>query len=184
MIKVFNFLRARARKFLNEETWMEDYIKAGLTVGENCEFNAPVTFDISHCWMIEIGNNVTVAPGAYFLAHDASTFRTLGYTRTGKVKVCDNVFIGARAIVMPGVTIGENAIVAAGSVVTRSVAANTIVGGNPAKEIGKTDQYMARHAEQMKVSKVYDESFRIGAITPEKKRLMASELEFENGYVR
>ena len=51
------------------------------------------------------------------------------------VVLCDNVFIGAHSIILKGVTIGENSIVAAGSVVTKSIPANPIWGGNPAKKI-------------------------------------------------
>ena len=49
------------------------------------------------------------------------------------IRVCENAWIGACAIVLPGVTIGKNSIVAAGSVVTKDVPADTVVGGNPAK---------------------------------------------------
>ncbi|MBQ9466668.1 MAG: acyltransferase [Muribaculaceae bacterium] len=51
------------------------------------------------------------------------------------VRVCRNAWIGAGATILPGVTVGENAVVAAGAVVTKDVAPNTIVGGNPAKFI-------------------------------------------------
>ena len=51
------------------------------------------------------------------------------------VHICRNAWIGAGATILPGVTVGENAVVAAGAVVTKDVAPNTIVGGNPAKFI-------------------------------------------------
>ncbi len=51
------------------------------------------------------------------------------------VRICRNAWIGAGATILPGVTVGENAIVAAGAIVTKDVAPNTIVGGNPAKFI-------------------------------------------------
>ncbi len=53
--------------------------------------------------------------------------------------ICRNAWIGARTTILPGVTVGENAVVAAGAVVTKDVEANTIVGGNPAKFIKKID---------------------------------------------
>jgi maltose O-acetyltransferase len=184
MKKIFNFLRARTRKFLNEEIWMEDYIKAGLKIGKNCDINPGVVFDISHCWLIEIGDNVTIAPEAYLLAHDASTFRALDYTKIGKVRIEDNAFIGARALIMPGVTVGEHAIVAAGSVVTKSVEKNTVVGGNPAKFLMYANELMDKHVELMKSSKLYDEGWRASAITADKKNLMSDDLDTRNGYVR
>ncbi len=51
------------------------------------------------------------------------------------VRICKNAWIGAGATILPGVTVGENAVVAAAAVVTKDVPANAIVGGNPAKLI-------------------------------------------------
>src|SRR6476620_10212698 len=55
--------------------------------------------------------------------------------KTALVKICDNVWIGMNAVILKGVTIGENSVVAAGSVVTKSVEPNTIVAGNPAQVV-------------------------------------------------
>jgi|SRR5690606_17235197 len=180
----FNFLRARFRKFINEEVWVEDLIKAGMKVGKGCDLNPHITFDIPHCFLIEIGNNVTIAPEAYLLAHDASTFRTLGYTKIGRVIICDGVFIGARAVIMPGVTVGENAVVAAGSVVTKSVEAGMVVGGNPAKPIMTVSELMDKHRESMQTASIYDESWRIESITPAMKRKMVDDLSHGPAYIR
>ena len=54
---------------------------------------------------------------------------------TAPITICDGVWIGARAIILPGVTIGEGSVVAAGAVVTKNVDPFTVVGGNPAKFI-------------------------------------------------
>jgi acetyltransferase-like isoleucine patch superfamily enzyme len=54
---------------------------------------------------------------------------------TAPVKICDNVWIGMNAVILKGVTIGENSVVAAGAVVTKSVAPNTVVAGNPAVQV-------------------------------------------------
>ena len=62
----------------------------------------------------------------------------------GKVVIEDRAYIGAFSQIMPGVTIGEGALVAAGSVVTKSVAPHTVVAGNPAKYICTTEEYYER----------------------------------------
>ncbi|HFI0234335.1 TPA: DapH/DapD/GlmU-related protein [Streptococcus suis] len=70
-------------------------------------------------------------------------YGTFSYAKR-KIEIYDNVFLGAHSIIMGGITIGPNAIVAAGSVVTKDVPEGTIVGGNPAKVIGKFDEYMKK----------------------------------------
>lgn len=84
---------------------------------------------------ITIGTKVAISREAFICtaSHDSSqAWRPLV---TKPITICDGVWIGARAIVLPGVTIGEGAIVAAGAVVTKDVEPFTIVGGNPAKVI-------------------------------------------------
>jgi acetyltransferase-like isoleucine patch superfamily enzyme len=78
---------------------------------------------------ISIGDGSFIAYDAMILSHDFS--RSL-YRKTSIGKDC---FIGARAIILPGVTIGDHVIVGAGSVVTKDIKSNCIVAGNPAKII-------------------------------------------------
>lgn len=184
MRKVVNFLRARFRKWLNEEYWLQDYISMGMKIGKNCDINPGLMVDYSHCWLIELEDNVTLAPQVYLLAHDASIKRTLNYTRLGRVCIKRGAFIGARAIIMPGVIVGENAIVAAGSVVTKSVAANTVVGGNPATFIMNAEELIDKNKRKMMDSPVYDYTYTInGGITALMKNQMSKELEQTQGYV-
>ncbi len=66
----------------------------------------------------------------------------------GKIDIRDNVFIGIGAIILPGVTIGPNAIVGAGAVVTRDVPPGSIAGGTPARVIGKVEDYVKKLQER------------------------------------
>ncbi len=89
---------------------------------------------------IVTGSDVSIGPEASILTlgHDA---QSTGFElRGGPVTIGDRAWIGYRALVLPGVTIGEGAVVAAGSVVTRDVAPYAIVAGNPAREIGQRTQ--------------------------------------------
>ena len=71
--------------------------KRGLRIGTGVSIQPGVVIDPSHCWLITIGNNVTLAPQVYILAHDASTKRTLGYTKIGRVDIGDETFLGVSA---------------------------------------------------------------------------------------
>lgn len=183
--KVFSFIRARLRKVILEEIWLKDYISMGMKIGKNCSIQPRCIFDYSHCNLITIGNNVIIAPEAYLLAHDASTKSDLGYTKIGRIDIEDNVFIGARALIMPGVTVGENSIVAAGSVVTKNVRPNTVVAGNPAKEITSREEYINKNRELLesypKFS--YDYSNTSDKLTEEMKIEMRELLKSTKGYM-
>jgi len=100
------------------------------SIGEGCVFDGRIH-------EIQTGNDVSIGPEATILtlSHDPQSpdFADKG----GRVKIGDRAWIAYRAIILPGVTIGEGAVVAAGAVVTKDVEPHTIVGGVPAKEIGK-----------------------------------------------
>lgn len=168
-----------------EELTLEACKEKGMKVGKNCHGLAASTIDYAHCWLIEIGDHVTFAPQVYLLAHDASTKRDLDYTKIAKIIIEDKAFIGARALIMPGVTIGKNSIVAAGSVVTKSVPEGFVVAGNPAKVISKTEDYIKKHRLKMQQAHVYDQSWTIGGgITPDMRRQMSDQLHAATGYVK
>ena len=84
---------------------------------------------------ITLGNGVAIADGVLIRDCDDHDILYEGYQKTAPVVIGNHVWIGQRATILKGVTIGDNAIVAAGAVVTKDVPANTIVGGVPAKVI-------------------------------------------------
>ena len=158
-------------------------VKKGLKVGKNFNRMADVIIDDSHCFLIEIGNNVTLAPRVHILAHDASTKLYLGYTKIGKVKICDNVFIGANSIILPGVEISSNVIVGCGSVVTKSLDGNFVYAGNPCKKIDTLENYLNKHRDKMKKSAVFNDDYLIANLNDEKIIEMNKKIGKGGGYI-
>lgn len=176
------------RKFWNKLNLKEDInqlVKDGLTVGKNFNIQKACILDNSHCWLIEIGDNVTLAPRVHILAHDASTKRELGYTKIGKVKIGNNVFIGANTTILPNVKIGDNVVIGANSLVCKNILSNTVVAGNPIRVIDTYDNYMKKNREYMKERPVYSDEYtlRNKNITKEMKDKMKKDLEDGIGYV-
>ncbi len=98
---------------------------------------------ILDCNEVHIGDHVMIGPHVqiYTPAHDLrAQARIQGWEVARPVVIEDNVWIGGGAILLPGVTIGRNAVVGAGSVVSRSVTANTVVAGNPARVLREIEQ--------------------------------------------
>lgn len=109
--------------------------------------------------MVEIGENFVSAPNSIILAHDASTFYHTGKYRVEKTIIGDNVFLGANATILPGVKVGNNSIIGAGSVVTKDVPTNTVVAGNPAKILCSVSDYINK-CEHRNVLYEAPDSFR------------------------
>ena len=86
---------------------------------------------------IEIQEGATVAQEAYLCTGTHDIHSPVFQLVTNKIEICSNAFVGARAMILPGVCIGDRAIVGAMSVVPKDVADHQIVAGNPAKKIGE-----------------------------------------------
>ncbi|MDP1832130.1 MAG: acyltransferase [Geothrix sp.] len=101
----------------------------------------------SEPYLITIGHHVAMARDVSFVTHDGGThvFRNLerykSVIKYGRITIRDNCVIGQRVIILPGVTIGPDSIVAAGSVVTRNVPPGVLAAGNPAKPVMTIHQY-------------------------------------------
>lgn len=139
------------------EYTIEQLKKMGLRVGKNFDPQLGFELDPSHCWLIDIGDNVTFAPHVQVLAHDASMHNVLGYTKIGCVSIGNGVFIGAGSVVLPNVKIGDNSIIGAGSVVTKDVPPNVVCAGNPARVLSTLDEFIDKNRELMKKSFLYQE---------------------------
>lgn len=118
-----------------EPTFRCDY-GYNIHVGENFYANFNCVFlDVCE---IRIGNNCFIAPGVhiYTATHPLNANERISGIEYGKpVTIGDNVWIGGRAVINPGVNIGNNVVIASGAVVTKDVPDNVVVGGNPARII-------------------------------------------------
>lgn len=169
---------------LRGEYTTEKLIKMGLKVGKNFKRLGGVILDPSHCWLITIGDNVTMAPRVHILCHDASTKQFLNVTKLGRVNIGDNVFIGAESVVLPNVTIGNNVIIGASSVVTCDIPDNSVAAGSPARVICSIEEYISKHHEKMKDSPVYGPEFTLGGgISGSQKQQQKEELKNRIGYI-
>ncbi len=118
----------------------------GVKIGTNC-FIAIKEWS-SEPYLIEIGSNVAITSGCRIHTHGgARVARRMypNYDSFGRVVIKDWAYIGSGSQIMPGVTIGEGALVAAGSIVTKSVPPGMVVGGNPARVICTVDEYINRN---------------------------------------
>lgn len=132
----------------NTTIWQFCVVLENASIGNNCNI-------CSHCFIendVIIGNNVTIKCGVQvwdgieieddvFIGANV-TFSNDKYPKSKqypdkflKTTIKKGASIGAGAVILPGLIIGENALIGAGSVVTKNVACNTIVAGNPAKEL-------------------------------------------------
>ena len=170
---------------LRGEYTTEKLIHMGMKVGGNFQRQQGVILDPSHCWLIHIGNNVTIAPRVHILAHDASTYNAIGYSKIGRVILGDNVFVGAESVILPNVKIGDNVIIGANSTVTKNIPANSVFAGSPAKFICTYEEYIEKEKMQMCGAYCYDEEYTLRKnINNYKKIQMNDELKEKMGYVK
>lgn len=145
-------MRNLVRFFLSRlrgERRESDYRAAGATIGVKFNPARGFNLNLNDCWLVTIGDWFATGPDVMILTHDASLRNIVGYTRMAPVRIGNNVFVGARSVILPGVTIGDRAIVAAGSVVSRDVAPDAIVAGVPARPIGSVSSTSALWTAQI-----------------------------------
>jgi acetyltransferase-like isoleucine patch superfamily enzyme len=115
------------------------YRMMGIRIGRDVFIGFGVEFDTNHSELIEIADHVTISHRCVIASHMATDcdtpLRALYPDAAAPVRIGRGAWICVGAIVLPGVSIGENALVAAGAVVTRDVQASTLVGGVPARLI-------------------------------------------------
>lgn len=125
----------------------------GLVIGDFCEVYASANFG-SEPYLVRIGDHVRVNAGVNFVTHDGGVW-VLRYLKDdfkdidlfGRIRIGTNVHIGTNAIIMPGVTIGNNCIIGCGAIVTHDIPDNSIAAGVPARVIENVEEYCQKHED-------------------------------------
>ncbi len=129
---VINFLIINTARYL-PWLWLKNilYRAVGMKVGKNVSVGLMAMFDIFFPEMVEIDDNSILGYNSTILCHEY----LINEWRTGKVKIGKNVMIGANVTILPGVIIGDGAVVSACSLVNKDVPENSVVGGIPIKRL-------------------------------------------------
>ncbi|CAI3397929.1 acyltransferase [Enterococcus cecorum] len=135
--------------FYKKINYIQYLKKKGTKIGENCEIYGSANFG-SEPYLIELGNHVRINAGVQLITHDGGVWVLRENEKIkqselidlfGKITIGNNVHIGTNAIIMPNVTIGDNCIIGCGSIVTKSIPANSVVVGVPGKVIESINEY-------------------------------------------
>jgi acetyltransferase-like isoleucine patch superfamily enzyme len=136
-----------ASVFLGAYVWFfgpRETRRRGVAIGRNSYINRDCTLDVRGG--LTIGDNVSISPEVMILGLSHDYNDPSWSLHDGPVTIEDHVWIGTRAMILPGVTVGRGAVVAAGSVVTKNVAPLTVVAGVPAKPVAVRDSGATAYA--------------------------------------
>jgi maltose O-acetyltransferase len=184
ILKLLSGLRTAFRRELYYQHVLKGLQKRGLSIGKDVYVAPGVEFDHGYPFLIEVQDHCRISTGTMILAHDATTFRELGVTRLGKVRILEGSFIGSHVIILPGCTIGPNAMIAAGSVVNRDIGEGFLAAGNPARPYGKYSELLEKYQEMLATNPVFEyDAFLKGAVSPEalKEALDRTSMAFMRG---
>lgn len=127
----------------------------GVEIGENVLFRDRLTtrIDLTRPALIKIGNNVDINFHFQILTHDWGCYVMRGkyhdfINSSGEVEIGNNIYFGTNVIILKGVTIGDNCIIGAGSIVNRNIPANSVATGNPCRVVCSLDEYYERRKQR------------------------------------
>lgn len=130
LIRMISQSRLRIRLFIYRKLWK-------IKIGKNTYISPKAYLDRHKKHSIEIGDNCYITRDCIILDHtqekQGGPLKLWGENEFGKVKIGNNVFIGVKTVIMPGVTIGNNVIIGACSLVTKDIPSDVVVFGQPAK---------------------------------------------------
>jgi len=141
--RLISWARAHIRIKLDPIGYAKDL---GVSVGDDCKFGDidRGTFG-TEPQLIEIGDHVELTSDVRFITHDGAVWvfraKEPQIDVFGRIVIGTNVFVGMRTLILPGVTIGNNVVIGAGSVVTSDIPDNTVAAGVPARPLSDLQSY-------------------------------------------
>lgn len=144
VVKNFIFIQlGRYTPFLSVKNWLyRNFL--GMKIGEQTSFALMVMLDVMFPEKISVGKNTVIGYNTTILAHEY----LIKEYRLGEVKIGSEVMIGANTTILPGVIIGDGAIVSAGTLVHKDVPSGSFVGGNPMRIIYTKEEMMERQKNE------------------------------------
>lgn len=197
--------RALSKAFadtMSSDEYVEKMRKNGIRIGDNVNFRYPshTLIDTTRPCLVEIGNNIDINDHFTILTHDFGTyvFREVYHdfvNSSGKVKIGDNIVFGRNVTVLKGVSIGNNCIIGAGSIVSKSIPSNSVAVGSPAKVICSIDEYYNKrkiqsvaeaidYAQELAKSKGGVDKLNIGDFAEEWVLFLSEEEYYKNEVAR
>lgn len=171
MIKIQDIIARR-----NSNALINHFRDKGIKIGTGCVFRHPfgVVIDTQRPSLVSIGNNVDMNKNFSIYCHDygSGVFKNvynIALNSSGAVSIGNNVYFGANCTVLKGVTIEDNCIIGAGSIVIRSIPANSVAVGIPCKVVCTLDEYFYKRKKKhlkklLNISKAYTKDMEEGHI--------------------
>lgn len=194
MKKIYRLLKKMFRRIFkkqaaNETDPFAELEKRGLKIAASSKkiMHSPWGIDRTFPWLIEIGEDCLISTNVVIMAHDASTALPIGYTKIGRVSIGNHVFIGQGSTILCGVSIGDNAIIGAHTLVNKDIPANCVYGGNPAKYICTFEEYRQKKEKELENVPVFDHNWYYWshqASTEEKNQMSEQMKESKVAYIK
>ncbi len=119
-----------------------------IRIGKNTYISPKAYIDHHNSYSVEIGDNCYITRDCIILDHtqdkQGGPLKLWGDIEYGNVKIGNNVFIGVKSVIMPGVTIGDNVIIGAMSLVTKDIPSDSVAFGQPARVVKNIDEVISR----------------------------------------
>src|SRR5712692_2631232 len=158
--------------------------RSGMHIGQGVNLPASTFIDVSHCFLISIGDWCGFGEECMLLAHDGQFDEFLDAGRIGRVVIHPHSHLGARTIVLAGVEIGPRTIVGAGSIVTKSLPADSVCAGNPARVLMSLEEYLTKHREALsRLPQFAYLSYDIRSLTAERRAELVAAIARADAYM-